>query len=281
MSADEEGKPTSLSPLLDSVAFRHRVVEEISRVRRFGGFLSLAVLASKSAAAAPDTLTTLAHRLRGAVRGHDQIAWRRVNVAILMPGTTVGHAERAAARFLEIAGHDDSGEYAAGVATIYGDAEGGADALLAAAEEALNEAKPRLVARSRHLDGRPRVLVVDDDREFAEALSDAITERGWDGHPCTQAADALNRIRNGSYAALFVDLVMPGRGGVELLHEAATHRPGMPAALMSGYDADGNAVLDALSLGPVTFIRKPISEGDLNAALEMFRQLLPGASRRQ
>src|SRR5258705_279512 len=51
----------------------------------------------------------------------------------------------------------------AGVATAYGEVEGGGSALFGAAEEALREAGPGQVVRSRTLEGRPRILVVDDD----------------------------------------------------------------------------------------------------------------------
>jgi hypothetical protein len=49
---------------------------------------------------------------------------------------------------------------------------------------------------------------------------------------------------------------------------------------MSGHDANHEAVLDALALGPIMFVHKPISVADLDAALRMFRMLLPGAGRR-
>jgi hypothetical protein len=56
--------------------------------------------------------------------------------------------------------------------------------------------------------------------------------------------------------------------------------PGRPAVLMSGQDVEPNAILEALSLGPVMFIRKPLSHADLDSALAMFRQLVPGIRRR-
>jgi hypothetical protein len=37
--------------------------------------------------------------------------------------------------------------------------------------------------------------------------------------------------------------------------------------------------MEALELGPVVFIRKPISMADLDSALQMFREMLPGAQR--
>jgi ActR/RegA family two-component response regulator len=134
---------------------------------------------------------------------------------------------------------------------------------------------------SRTLDGRPRILVIDDDATFAETLADSITARGWEGHPCTHAADALERVAEDRYSGLFVDLILRGSSGVDVMRHAFAAKPGRPAVLMSGLDASAGAIFDALALGPATFVRKPLSGPDLDAALDMFRQLLPGTGRRR
>ena len=65
-----------------------------------------------------------------------------------------------------------------------------------------------------------------------------------------------------------------------VLRHAFALKPGRPAVLMSGLDSSSGAIFDALALGPATFVRKPLSGPDLDTALEMFRQLLPGTGRR-
>jgi hypothetical protein len=49
---------------------------------------------------------------------------------------------------------------------------------------------------------------------------------------------------------------------------------------MSGRDIAPAMIVEALTLGPVMFIRKPMSLGELDSALDMFRQLVPGVRRR-
>src|SRR2546425_281925 len=169
----------------------------------------------------------------------------------------------------------------AGVATAYGEVEGGGAALLAAAEDALREAAPGQVVRSRTLEGRPRILVVDDDLSFAQVLAESISERGWDAHPCSEPADARQRVRDRSYSGLFIDMVLPGTSGAEILREALAAHPRRPAILMSGHDANHEAILEALTLGPVMFVHKPMSSADLDSALQMFRELVPGMVRRR
>ncbi|HWX23700.1 MAG TPA: response regulator, partial [Vicinamibacteria bacterium] len=152
---------------------------------------------------------------------------------------------------------------------------------LQAAEEAYGQAGPGEVKPSATLKGQPRVLVVDDDATFAQALADTLQELGWEGHPCSDYRDALERVKSQPYDALFLDVVMPGRSGPEILGESFRRYPKRPAVLMSGQDVDQRAILDALALGPVIFVRKPLSREDIVSALQLFRSLLPGSVRRQ
>jgi PleD family two-component response regulator len=273
-----------LRSILDAEALRHRLDEEAARVRRSGGFLSLALfhaVAGPNAPAGSNPLDGLAIRLRKAVRLEDVLARHGPHFALLMLDTTANEAARAAERLLGLI-NDDGGHSpaSAGTATAYGEVEGGGAALTAAAEEALREAAPGQFVCSRTMDGRPRLLVVDDDRVFAEALAETIAEREWEAHPCTDVADARQRVLDTSYSGFFIDCVLPSSSGVEILREAMAAHPGRPAVLMSGRDVDPHAILDALTLGPVMFIRKPLTHADLDSALAMFRQLVPGIRRR-
>jgi len=213
------------------------------------------------------------------VRLHDIVGLAGERVGLLMPDTTMTEACLVAER---LARGEGAGACAAGVATVYGEVEGEGDALLVAATEALRQAEPGKVARSSTLQGRPGVLVVDDEPLFARLLAELVTQRGWEGHPCTDPLDALQRVKGETYSALFVDLVLgPKITGVDVIREALACHPGRPAVLMSARDNDRHqSIFDALELGPVTFVRKPVSLADLDASLEMFRSLLPGLGRR-
>jgi len=282
-------KPGNERVILDSVAFRLRLEEEVARVSRSGGFLSLALVhVPRLPGGRPPTkaaLAAVAERLRRAVRLEDILGQRMDHIAWLMPETGSHESELAARRLLTIVNEGAATEArtmaAAGLATIYGEIEGGGAALLAAAEEALHEAPPGEFARSRSSEGRPRILVVDDDPTFAETLADAVTERGWEAHPCTDVADARQRVKQTSYYGFFIDVVLSRGSGLDLLREAVSSDPRRPAVVMSGKDLDPARVMDALSLGPVLFMRKPLSLADLDVALDMFRKLGPGSRKRQ
>lgn len=269
-------EPRSSTPfdgtVLGAQTFAERLACEAARIRRSGGFLSLGLIQCGGDAGA------FAQTVQEQVRLHDVVSLTHDRVALLMPDTTMAEACQVAERLVR---REGAATAAAGVATVYGEVEGEGDALLAAASESLRVAGPGDVVQSKTLQGRPRVLVVDDEPLFARLLAELVSQRGWDGHPCTDPVDALQRVKGGTYSALFVDLVLgPRITGVDIIREAEACHPGRPAVLMSARDNDRHqSIFDALELGPVTFVRKPVSATDLEASLEMFRSLLPGLGR--
>jgi PleD family two-component response regulator len=291
MTDDDAAPLPSARPLLDTVGLRFRLEEEVARVRRAGGFLSVAVI--RIAAGAPSAAdgegrpARVARRLRSSIRLHDVLAWHGPNLALMMPETNGSEAVRAGERLLAlvneaeaIPGQERGGSDSVGVATAYGEVEGGGAALLAAADEALSRAAPGEVVRSQTLEGRPRILVVDDDPVFAQVLAETISERGWEAHPCSEIVDTRQRVNESSYSGLFIDMVLQGVSGVDILRQALAAHPRRPAILMSGHDANHAMILEALGMGPVMFVHKPMSSGDLDSALQMFRELVPGVVRR-
>jgi PleD family two-component response regulator len=291
MASHDPTATSTHSLLLDPFAFQRRLIQEVARVRRSGGFVSLAAIQRKALAAdigvAESGCARLADLLGRSIRLQDVLARSGSTLFLLMPDTMMNEAVRAAERLLGvfekrdgIVGADREPRVSVGLAAVYGDVEGGGEALLEAAEAALAQAAEGRLTCSTTLSGRPRVLVVDDEPASAKMLAETLDERGWEGHPCTQVADAYERVAGDRYSALIVDLVLPGSSGAEILRRALKSHPRRPAVLMSGYDGNHDAVLEALSLGPVMFLKKPIVNADLDAALQMFRALLPGARER-
>ena len=291
MPGDDAAPLQSERPLLDTLGLRFRLEEEVARVRRAGGFLSVAVIRIAAGAPSPSDgegrAARVARRLRSSIRLHDVLAWHGPNLALMMPETNGSEAVRAGERLLSlvtkaepIPGQETGGSDSVGVATAYGEVEGGGAALLGAADEALSRAAPGEVVRSQTLEGRPRILVVDDDPVFAQVLAETISERGWEAHPCSEIADARQRVKESSYSGLFIDMVLQGVSGVDILRQALAAHPRRPAILMSGHDANHAMILEALGMGPVMFVHKPMSSADLDSALQMFRELVPGVVRR-
>jgi len=71
------------------------------------------------------------------------------------------------------------------------------------------------------------ILVVDDEPDVAELLSEALLLDGHRVDTANSGAAALNRLRDRSYDLVFSDMKMPGMSGVELYDEVARRRPGL------------------------------------------------------
>jgi CheY-like chemotaxis protein len=83
--------------------------------------------------------------------------------------------------------------------------------------------------------GPRRVLVVDDQSDYLEALEALLAGEGYDVVTSTSAADALVRAGEFTPTLLITDLNMAPCDGVELLHTLAEDRllPGVPRVILS------------------------------------------------
>ena len=120
-------------------------------------------------------------------------------------------------------------------------------------------------AGARPIDA-PTVFVVDDDDQVREALGAVLGSVGlpvetYDG-PLT-FLEALDEDRAGCVVA---DLLMPDMGGLELMRCLADRGCLLPFVIISGH-GDVPSAVDALKLGAVDFVQKPLRVQQLLSAV--------------
>src|SRR4051812_12862778 len=117
---------------------------------------------------------------------------------------------------------------------------------------------------------RPRILVCEDDRDVARLLGLMLEREGYQVDVAHNGAQARRLLRQRSYAALTLDLVLPDQDGVtlirELRREEATSR--LPIVVVSVRAQEGAAELNGGALGVVDWLVKPIDEDRLMLAVE-------------
>jgi hypothetical protein len=212
---------------------------EIARVRHGGGFLSLLVLGpgARATVSPEPRLETLAESLRGHIRPRDVLGILQSAVAVLMPDTTAIDATRVGEGLVRTVGEPHKKprlSLSAGSATVFGDVEGGGPALVAAAEEALQEALPQQIACSPSLRGRPWVPSSTTTCPRHRCSRRRSPREGL-RHTCASVQDPLQRVADPRYRALFVSLMLPPGRGRDILRRAIASQPSRPAVLMSGY----------------------------------------------
>lgn len=62
-----------------------------------------------------------------------------------------------------------------------------------------------------------KVLLVDDEQEFLNTLSERMAARGMDITTAGSAQEALSQVADGNFDAIVLDLMMPGMDGIETL----------------------------------------------------------------
>jgi len=101
-----------------------------------------------------------------------------------------------------------------------------------------------------------RVLVVDDNVEYAQNIAEILLIRGWAAEVYASAEEALPIALAPRVQTVITDYRLPGMNRIELVRRVLSERTGVQAVVISAY-ADDNAV-DAARLLGASFLPKPV-----------------------
>ena len=104
------------------------------------------------------------------------------------------------------------------------------------------------------------VLVVDDHEDVRVLLRDILEERGYEVHEAADGAEALQSCASVRFDLLIMDLIMPGREGIETIRELRKQQPALKILAISGAVESCYLRLARL-LGADDTLRKPF-DGD-------------------
>ncbi len=85
---------------------------------------------------------------------------------------------------------------------------------------------------------RPAILMVDDDLDECQNMSDILTDRGYRVDTAQEGRTALRLVKDQAYDLVLLDWRMPGMDGLTLCHEMTRLRPATVALLITGYAED-------------------------------------------
>jgi DNA-binding NtrC family response regulator len=106
-----------------------------------------------------------------------------------------------------------------------------------------------------------RVLVVDDNVEYAQNIAEILTIGGYATEVFATAEEALPVALAPIVHAVITDYRLPGMNGIELVRRILSERAGVRAVVISAY-ADDLAVATARMVG-ANFLPKPVDVGAL------------------
>lgn len=123
-----------------------------------------------------------------------------------------------------------------------------------------------------HTIDRFEVLIVDDEPETCDVLSEHCRTRGLDVSIAQDGRAAITAIDRSParYAVILTDLHMPGADGFEVLKSARAANPSSYVVMMTGY-ATIDSALRAVREGAYDYLPKPFSLGQLDVVLARIR----------
>jgi DNA-binding NtrC family response regulator len=113
-----------------------------------------------------------------------------------------------------------------------------------------------------------KVLLIDDEVEFLDNLSERMRVRGMDVSTAQTTDNAINAVEEAEYDAIVLDLQMPGMNGIEMLKVIKERHPDMQVILLTG-QATLEAGIEAMKLGAMDFMEKP---ADINSLTEKIKK---------
>jgi two-component system response regulator AtoC len=117
-----------------------------------------------------------------------------------------------------------------------------------------------------------RVLVVDDEPNICAVFADALVRHDYVVTTCTTGEEAIQAAEAESFDAVFIDVMMPGLNGLQVLRALRSRLPEATFIMITGYP-DSRLVDGSLASGAFLCLSKPVS-------LEDVVELLRGISQR-
>ena len=116
------------------------------------------------------------------------------------------------------------------------------------------------------VNGRPNLLLVDDDAGLCESLAIGLGERGYQVQIARTARDATQAIADNRPRYAVIALKLPDASGLQLISTLKGGDPAPRIVILTAYPSIRTAV-EAIKLGAVDYLAKPATVDDIIAAL--------------
>jgi two-component system OmpR family response regulator len=108
-----------------------------------------------------------------------------------------------------------------------------------------------------------RVLLVDDDVELVDMLSDYLSAEGYAVDSANDGQSGVTAALSGRYDITVLDVMMPGMGGLDALRAIRT-RSRLPVLMLTARGDDTDRII-GLELGADDYLPKPCNPRELAA----------------
>jgi two-component system OmpR family response regulator len=111
-----------------------------------------------------------------------------------------------------------------------------------------------------------RILIVEDNPRILGFLQKGLGEEGYVVETASNGDDGFERASSESFDAAIVDVMLPGRSGIELVRELRAGGSALPILLLTALDTTLDKV-QGLDSGADDYLTKPFDFSELSARL--------------
>jgi CheY-like chemotaxis protein len=112
-----------------------------------------------------------------------------------------------------------------------------------------------------------KVLLVDDEREFVETLSERMLMRDMGSHVVYDGKEALEFVQDEEPEVMVLDLRMPGVDGYEVLRRIKKEHSKVEVIILTGHGSDADRA-KCLEMGAFAYLEKPVNIDKLAETLK-------------
>ena len=123
------------------------------------------------------------------------------------------------------------------------------------------------IYRKHNFEMPSKVLLVDDEREFVQTLSERLMMRDMGPAIAFDGESALNLIKEDEPEVMIIDLKMPGINGLEVLRTVKETRPEIEVIILTGHGHDEDREL-CMKLGAFAYLQKPLDINELSEIIK-------------
>jgi CheY-like chemotaxis protein/cytidylate kinase len=124
-----------------------------------------------------------------------------------------------------------------------------------------------------------KVLLVDDERDFVQTLSERLIMRDMGSAVAYDGESALSMIQEEEPEVMILDLKMPGIDGIEVLRQVKATNPDIEVIVLTGHGTEKDKDV-CMELGAFAFLQKPVDIQLLSQTLIKANEKVQGKKHR-
>ncbi|MBI4961830.1 MAG: response regulator [Desulfomonile tiedjei] len=107
-----------------------------------------------------------------------------------------------------------------------------------------------------------KVLVVDDEEQFVDVLAERLQGKGFKVDTAFNGDDAIEFVNSHDVDVVILDVMMPGRDGIETLRELKRIKPLAEVIMLTGH-ATVDTAIQGMKLAAYDYLMKPTDTAEL------------------